>query len=217
MAPAAVEDFDRLRKEIDRRHRPASWAIAQRNFARATEISLTDEIKKRQPEVDLVMPAPSPSFSRQFNLGQQRESPDTLRQKGAQQRLKNREQPALIPRLKDAISACAGAMEVWTKPVNASMFRQISFEQATLVCLVAEITPAEEAVVLYESAIGRFKAIESECRAENNRDGEDNAGREAYVAQLGLKMLQDEMTHASGQKTKEDLQMERNIDQLLRR
>jgi hypothetical protein len=211
MARAAVEDFDRLRKEIDRRHRPASWAIAQRNFARATEISLADEIQKRQLNVKM----PFRSFSRQFNLSQQLESDDTLRQKGAQQRLKNREQPALIPRLKDAISACEGAMEVWAKPVNANMFGQISFEQATLVCLLAKITPAEEAVVLYESAIGRFKAIKSELRAENNWDGEYIVDFQAESAQRDLKGLQDEMTHASGQMTELELRMERNVDQFM--
>jgi hypothetical protein len=106
-------------------------------------------------------------------------------------------------------------MEVWAKPVNANMFGQISFEQATLVCLLAKITPAEEAVVLYESAIGRFKAIKSELRAENNWDGEYIVDFQAESAQRDLKGLQDEMTHASGQMTELELRMERNVDQFM--
>lgn len=218
MASAAIETFDRLRKQIDRTHRPGSWADAQLKFVRASEILLGDEIDARQPAQSFGPPLPVRRFN-DFGLTspEDREDPEVVAQRSALQRLKQREQPALVSALQEAIDACAQASEVWTPAVNSGMSREVSFWQACVTLLLAEITPAEEAMSLYESAIRSFKAIEDECRSEGNENGASTAGGKAYLAEMRFKMLQDEITHANGGNTREELEMQRRIDRLLSR
>ncbi len=82
------------------------------------------------------------------------------------------------------------------------MHRQVRLERAILQQLQADVSPANDALAIYEQVVATLRAIQQECLEENDEDMAQDAGFKAYIAELTRNSLHDEVLRSRGRKTR---------------